>query len=113
MQKRIWEIGFIVFQVAAVCLAATWAVLGWLAARWVLRSAHEPSPQLIATYESIAGPTRNFTRLRVSSRLNRPVLIGVIRPTIVLPATLVESGDQERLRQRWPPGTWRARWPSQ
>ena len=74
-------------------------VLGWLGClRWLSRTV-EPAPETEALLSSLPfqGPGPR-PRARVSVRVRRPVLLGTIRPIILIPPDLEEPGQQEPLR---------------
>ncbi len=74
-------------------------MLGWLGSVWIVRQSSESDPEVDALYRSIPFDSgRARPRLRVSSRTRRPVLLGIIRPTILVPSALVEPGAREDFR---------------
>jgi len=70
-------------------IGAAWVLLGFWGVRWLLRHAREPSPATQAVYDSL-GPgttgTKHRPDLRVSSNVQRPVLVGLFHPTILIPS---------------------------
>ncbi len=79
---------------------ATLVLGGWGAGRVIARS-QAPSAPTLALYEELAVglPPRRRPRVRVSPRLRRPGLLGVVRPWIMIPPSLdrPEAGDALRL----------------
>jgi hypothetical protein len=77
----------------------SWLWLGWWGQGWLARRSGVPSPEALALYEALpfAG-RRGRPRLRVASRPRRPVLLGTIRPTVLIPPELDRPGARDRLR---------------
>jgi beta-lactamase regulating signal transducer with metallopeptidase domain len=72
---------------------AAWVLLGFWGVRWLLRHAREPSPTTQAVYDGLsAGRTKNQVRpdVRASSAIQRPVLVGLRRTTILIPSSYEE-----------------------
>lgn len=92
------ETSLILVQYVAIVISILWATLGWLASRWVSSTSFVPDREILELFESLRNNPSHAPRLKVSARISRPVLIGFFHPTIYLPATLIVSGDQERLR---------------
>lgn len=72
-----------------IALGICWLILGFWAARRLVATSMPPSERLRELAGSVGlgeEPSRRPT-LCVSTRLGRPVLVGVFRPTIVLPAS--------------------------
>jgi beta-lactamase regulating signal transducer with metallopeptidase domain len=81
----------IVLTVAAT--GSGWVVLGFWGVRWLVRHSREPSPATQAVYDAIAyrAPSRQLRPdLRVSSSVQRPVLVGFFRTTILIPSVYDE-----------------------
>jgi beta-lactamase regulating signal transducer with metallopeptidase domain/protocatechuate 3,4-dioxygenase beta subunit len=75
-----------------------WWLAGLLKLRQLCRSTY-PAPVVVAELlEQIAGPTAGRVRLRVSDRLELPLMFGWRRPVILLPGALCRSGDAAALR---------------
>jgi beta-lactamase regulating signal transducer with metallopeptidase domain len=74
---------------ALAAIGAAWVLLGIWGVRWLLRHSREPSPATRAIYDSLgAGSANRRPRpdLRVSSAVQRPVVVGLFRTTILIPA---------------------------
>jgi beta-lactamase regulating signal transducer with metallopeptidase domain len=77
----------IVLTVAAT--GAAWVLLGFWGVRWLVRHSREPSTPTRVVYDALdyatasRGPRPN---LRVSSGVQRPVLVGLFRTTILIPS---------------------------
>jgi beta-lactamase regulating signal transducer with metallopeptidase domain len=87
----------------AACIAAFIAVtIGmWLSVRRLCASAAMTTSDLLAKAcrdEANRLECRRLPRIRLSARVESPLLIGVLRPTIVLPQGVVESFDEAELR---------------
>lgn len=88
-----------VAYVAGVAAGVAWLALGCLAVWWLTRRATEPSPEARALYESLPFDSwRRRPAARVSERVNRPVLVGAVRPLILVPPGLDQPGEHGRLR---------------
>lgn len=77
-----------------------WLLFGYWGLGWLTRRSWEPSPAAAALYESLACYSRRGRpRLRVATRVQRPVLLGLFRQTILIPVGLdvPEAGEQLRL----------------
>jgi BlaR1 peptidase M56 len=71
------------------------------ALRWVRRYSLEVSPETLALYQSLDYPAgKQRPLLQVSPRVRRPVLVGVGRPRILIPAALElpTAAAREQLR---------------
>ncbi len=82
-----------------VALSLGWIGFGFWASCWLVRTAREPSPSsrdLLAA-QSRGGRFRR-PRLLVSDRVRRPVLLGTLRPVILIPPELDGPGASEALR---------------
>lgn len=87
-----------VAYLAGLSLGVAWLGLGAVACRVLLRGAQPPSPATAAVFADL---TRSFPRpprLAISDRLQRPVLLGCLQPTILLPVRWEESATPTRLR---------------
>jgi beta-lactamase regulating signal transducer with metallopeptidase domain len=77
----------IVLTVAAT--GAAWVLLGFWGVRWLVRHSREPSPPTQAAYDALKYATasrQSRPKLRVSSGVQRPVLVGLFRTTILIPS---------------------------
>jgi hypothetical protein len=87
------------FYVTGVALGLAWLVLGYWGLGWLIRRSIEPSDATRALYESLPYRGRGRRpRLRVSPRVRRPVLAGLLRPTILVPLHLDLPEEAEPLR---------------
>lgn len=74
---------------AIAATGAGWVLLGFWGVRWLVRHSREPSPPTLAVYDALAYGTRCCQcrpDLRVSSGVQRPVLVGFFRTTILIPS---------------------------
>jgi hypothetical protein len=87
-----------------VCVGAglAWLLLGFSGARWLIRRSHQPSSRTRRMFEELiaSGPSAApRAGLRVSPRVQHPVVVGLPVPTILIPAELDQpEGDREALR---------------
>ena len=92
--------GLAIGFVASSVLAVGWLCLGWLAA-WRLRRGSRPaSPALLKVLERVAGfeaMARSRVELRVGGTIDQPMVVGLARPTILLPEWFVEGESLERV----------------
>lgn len=74
-------------------------LLGWIGARRWLSRTIEPSPETQELLESLQFEGLCWRpRTRVSAHVRRPVLLGTLRPTILIPPDLEEPDQIESLR---------------
>jgi bla regulator protein blaR1 len=69
---------------------AAWVLLGFWGVGWLLRHSREPSPSTQAVYDALSATwkeKRARPRVRVSSAVARPVLVGSRRTTILIPSS--------------------------
>jgi BlaR1 peptidase M56 len=69
---------------------AAWVLLGFWGVRWLLRHSREPSPSTQAIYATVSAlwtEKRARPDVLVSSAVQRPVLVGLRRTTILIPAS--------------------------
>src|SRR5688572_5213959 len=90
--------------IAAIWLAGVttgWVRLavGWRMSLRMIRQASAPGPDVLAVFERVAQQTRSgAVRLLVSARAVSPVVIGWIRPVVLLPVTVLTGLTVEELR---------------
>lgn len=75
-----------------------WTLLGSWAARRLRSRSEAPGSEVWAVYREIARPFGRVPDLRVSDRVRGPMLLGALRPVIVIPPTLDDSGRLEEAR---------------
>ena len=89
-------------DLACVGTGLAWLLLGFWGVRWLIRHSHEPSLSAQHVYNALFGENvriRPRPALRVSSRIQHPVVVGFLRPTILVPASFDEPGrDADVLR---------------
>lgn len=86
--------------ICGIFVIATLSTVRWIRYWWRLRrSSVVPPPELIAVFESLMKKLRLRHRVRLlatSSRIG-PAVMGVFRPTVVLPTVVVEGRSIEEL----------------
>ncbi|MEW4567689.1 M56 family metallopeptidase [Tautonia sp. JC769] len=96
--SRVLTIGYL----ASVAAGLGWIAIGSLASRRLIRASRPASAWALDEYAGLLSAERQAGRpaLLVSRKLGRPVLIGGIRPSIVLPGGWDEvgPGSADRLR---------------
>jgi beta-lactamase regulating signal transducer with metallopeptidase domain len=89
-------------DLACVIIGLAWLSLGVWGVRWLIRHSRSPSPTTLSIYEQLCGGEmigRLRPLLRVSPRVQHPVVVGLFRPTILIPLAIDEpEGDPELLR---------------
>lgn len=102
-----WAIGIVrLLPFGLLTAYATWVVfglirlaIGALGAGWIRRNSHRPSAEVEALYGALAFVTgRPRPKLRVSPRVTRPVLLGMFRPTVLIPPDLERPESAGPLR---------------
>ncbi len=88
---------FIVANFAGLVGMVAWLLMVAVGARRLVRSATLPDAATRRLHRELDRPGEPPVRLLVSARVDRPVLLGVFRPVILLPAGL-EAGGRETLR---------------
>ncbi len=84
---------------AGVAIGLGRMALGGFGAGWIGQNSAPPSDEARAIYEALpATPGRQRPALRVSDRTARPVLLGTLRPTILIPPGLDREESSEALR---------------
>jgi hypothetical protein len=77
---------------AGACLADL--VVGYWGLGWLTRRSSAPSPRSQALYDALPFSGRGARpALRVAARVGRPVLLGGLRPTILIPTSLEDAAD--------------------
>jgi beta-lactamase regulating signal transducer with metallopeptidase domain len=78
-------------DLACVAVGCAWLLLGFWGVRWLLRHSQVPSPATSALFERLTGgAAHGHVVLRVSPRVRRPVVVGMLRPTILIPPSYDE-----------------------
>jgi len=75
-----------------------WSLVSLLALRRLVARAELADPATRAVLSELGGPAAERVRLLVSRRAVHPCAFGLLRPTIVLPHRLVQSGRSQELR---------------
>ncbi|PQO33703.1 M56 family metallopeptidase [Blastopirellula marina] len=81
-----------------VALLATWWGLGWILRKQFQRTCHPASGNTVAILHSLAGGKSKHVQVLTSNRIESPVMWGLWRPTIVIPASLEHEKDDSHLR---------------
>ena len=79
---------------AGVCLAVAWLAWGALATMRLCRRATPAPAALVAQLARIVGPARP-PRLLLSRRIGSAAALGLLRPTIILPAAIIGDGAED------------------
>jgi beta-lactamase regulating signal transducer with metallopeptidase domain len=94
--------GLTLIDLMCVGTGLAWLLLGFWGVQWLIRHSRAPSAATREIFDRLlAGDAPRQTRpaLRVSSRVHHPVVVGFLKPTILLPSALDEpGGDPELLR---------------
>lgn len=94
--------GLTLMDLACVGVGAAWLSLGIGGIHWLIHRSRPPSPATRALFDGLlAGRPRSLARtgLRVCTRLQHPVVSGLIRPVILIPDALdCAERDPEPLR---------------
>jgi hypothetical protein len=94
--------GLVLFDLAGITVGCAWMLLGFGGVHWLIRSGRQPSLATRNLFERLLGGSLAHHRkpnLLVSARVQHPVVVGLLRPTILIPPELEdEDGDPERLR---------------
>ena len=96
IMAMIWSILCIAYALIGATLIGRW-LLGYLALRRLLADARPASLSVRRLCAEMAGQGRR-PRLLVSSRLRVPLSCGLVKPTIVLPLSLIASASPMQLR---------------
>ena len=92
----------VVLVLAGMSAGFAWLLLGFGGVQWLIRRSHPPSTASRLLHEQLVTLGPHLWRrsaLRVSTRVHRPVVVGLIHPTILIPFSLdLPSGDLESLR---------------
>ncbi|MCI0458655.1 MAG: M56 family metallopeptidase, partial [Gemmataceae bacterium] len=86
----------VAWAVSALVLACRW-LLGHVGLARLLRAARPAPDEVERLFEEMA-PGPNRPRLLVSTRLRVPISCGLLRPTVLLPASMCEPLDVQKLR---------------
>ncbi|HEY2157432.1 MAG TPA: M56 family metallopeptidase, partial [Isosphaeraceae bacterium] len=96
---RVVAVVLLAAYVAGVAFGLGRIALGGFGAAWIRRNSHAPSDEARLIYAALPStPGRKKPTLRVSGRTTRPVLLGTIRPTILIPPDLDHEDSSEALR---------------
>ena len=95
---RDYRLYIVIAYLAGTGTMLAWSLLGLLAIARLLRSSRQASDTVRAVFREVAGPASDRVALFVSPRANQPCALLWRRPTIVLPQSLADAGDQRQLR---------------
>jgi len=94
--------GLTLLDLAGMGAGFAWLILGLWGVHWLLRQSQEPNAQTRALYELLQADGSQVltkTELRVSARIRRPAVVGLLQPTILIPASFdTDLGDLDQLR---------------
>jgi beta-lactamase regulating signal transducer with metallopeptidase domain len=82
-----------VFDLVCVLAGVAWLLLGFWGVRWLIRNSQEPSLETSALFNRLIteqAADRAPPALRVSSRVQHPVVVGMRHPTILIPPSYDE-----------------------
>ena len=92
----------VVLVLAGMGAGFAWLLLGFGGVQWLIRRSRAPSTATQVLYEPIVAAGSNVAKrsvLRVSTRVRRPVVVGLFRSTILIPESLdLPAGNPEFLR---------------
>jgi beta-lactamase regulating signal transducer with metallopeptidase domain len=94
------ERGLTVLDLAGVGIGLGWLILGCWGVRWLIRHSRQPSARTQAIFDRLyldRVGARRRAALRVSARIQRPVVVGLLRPTILVPQSFEELDDNGEL----------------
>ncbi len=96
------ERGLLLFYLSGLAIGLSWLLLGFGGVRWLIRHSREPSQATLSTFDRVLSDGFRGTRppaVRVSGRIQHPVVVGFLRATILIPESLDRpSPDREPLR---------------
>ena len=81
-----------------VAIASAWLILGWAQAVWICRQARPASPRLVGELWALSGDGEVLPRLLLSDYFHNAATVGILRPTILLPAEMAEQAPDSCLR---------------
>ena len=81
-----------------VAIASAWLILGWVQAIWICRRARPASPRLVGELWALSGDGEVLPRLLLSDHFHNAATVGILRPTILLPAEMAEQAPDSCLR---------------
>jgi len=87
----------VVLYLAGSATVLSGLLLGHWGLSWLMARSCDVSLQATELYTTL-GTTGHRPRLRVSTRISRPVLVGLFRPTILIPIELDLPESREKLR---------------
>jgi beta-lactamase regulating signal transducer with metallopeptidase domain len=85
---------------ACVATGVAWLLLGFWGVRWLIGHSRVPSAATQEIFDRLYSqeiPNKGRPALRVSSRVQHPVVVGLIHPTILLPSVFDEPGGDPEL----------------
>ncbi len=92
-------------DLACVGTGIAWLLLGFWGVRWLIRHSRAPSAATQEIFDRLfAGDVGRRVRpaLRVSSRVQHPVVVGFLHPTILLPSSLRRARRRPRVTAAQP-----------
>lgn len=96
---RLTPRGLTLTYLAGAACGLAWLSLGWFFSAWLVNRSVAPRVGTTELYQALRPPRQwLWPRLRVSARVHRPVLLGLIRPAILIPTALDRPAERTRLR---------------
>ncbi len=92
----------ILLELTGIGAGLAWLLLGFAGVHWLIWNSRNPTSGTLELYNQVLqeGTRRSrFPELRVSERVQYPVVVGFIRPTILIPESLdLPTDDPQSLR---------------
>jgi beta-lactamase regulating signal transducer with metallopeptidase domain len=98
--ERWLERSLALIDLAGVSIGLGWLILGCWGVGWLIRHSRQPSARTLAIFDRLyldGLPARRRAALRVSARIQRPVVVGLLRPTILVPRSYEDLDDDGEL----------------
>ena len=94
--------GLVLIYLAGVGIGSAGVLLGFAGVKWLIRHSRTPTAAVRDALKQVLTDAKTAGRspeVQVSSRVQRPVVVGLIRPMILIPEQMDSSDcDQEHLR---------------
>ena len=92
-----WHVWGVCAYGVIAAMSLVWLIIGQIGLRRLVYSAVPATGDILKVWTRLKPPSAYRARLLVSARISQPIMFGLVRPTIVIPADLCDPAMRGRL----------------